>query len=536
MTGPPSLLRQVVATGEPVVEDAFISVAGGVERHWIGSAAPLLGADRIPRGAVGAFLDVTERKLAEERLRESEERFRMVVDMAPVLIWMSDASKRCTFFNRVWLEFTGRSLDQALGYGWALDVHPDDRERCLGTYAQAFDARLDFEVEYRLRRHDGGYRWIAGHGVPRFESNGLFAGYIGSGIDITDRKDSEDALRENQQRYTMATAAGAVGVWDWNFETNELYVDPTLKSLLGFEDAEITNRPEDWGSRVHPQDVPEAAARVKACIDGETDVYEVEHRMLHKDGSARWFLSRGSAMRGADGTVQRLVGTKVDITERKRAEEAIRENEAALQASNREIRHLAGSLITAQDAERARIARDLHDDVSQQLAALSIALSGLKRRVRAVSHDEDLETDVASLQQRAIALAESVRHLSHDLHPDVLKHGGLTAALAAHCAEVSRGAGDRGDLHDRGGRRVDRLRDRVLFVPDRPGSAAQRRQTRASPPGRGPAAAHRRQRRAHDHRRRPGVRCRRDDGTTTKAWGWSASTSASGWRGGPSAS
>ena len=90
---------------------------------------------------------------------------------------------------------------------------------------------------------------------------------------------------ESQQRLTMATAAGALGIWDWSFQTNELYVDPRLKSLLGFEDAEISSRPDDWGSRVHPQDAPAAAARVQACIDGDTDVYEIEHRMLHKDGS-----------------------------------------------------------------------------------------------------------------------------------------------------------------------------------------------------------------------------------------------------------
>ena len=256
-------------------------------------------------------------------------------------------------------------------------------------------------------------------------------------IDITARKASEDALRESQERLAMAIDASAAGIWDWNFETNELYVDPRLKSLLGFEDDEIANRPEDWGSRVHPLDAPEATARVKACIDGETDVYEVEHRMVHKDGSARWFLSRGSAIRRADGTLQRMVGTKVDITDRKRAEEAIRESEAVVQASNREIRHLAGSLITAQDAERARIARDLHDDVSQQLAALSIALSNLKRRVAAVSPDVDLQSGISSIQQRIITLAESVRDLSHDLHPDVLKHAGLTAALTTHCAGIS---------------------------------------------------------------------------------------------------
>jgi PAS domain S-box-containing protein len=251
------------------------------------------------------------------------------------------------------------------------------------------------------------------------------------------RKASEDALRESQQRLTMATAAGALGVWDWNFETNELYVDPGLKSLLGFDDAEISTRPEDWGSRVHPQDLSASAAQVKACMDGETDVYEVEHRMVHKDGSEKWFLSRGSAIRSANGTLRRIVGTKVDITARKRAEEAIRESEAELQASHREIQRLAGSLIAAQDTERTRIARDLHDDVSQQLAALSIALSALKRRVRDASPNAELQYGVSSIQQRAVALAESVRDLSHDLHPDVLKHAGLTATLASHCAGLS---------------------------------------------------------------------------------------------------
>ena len=382
---------------------------------------------------VALLVQRTRRKRAEQALRESEERFRLMADTAPVLVWRSGPDKRCDFVNRPWLEFTGRTVAQELGNGWSEGICPDDLDRFLRTYVSAFDARQPFHMEYRLRRADGVYRWILNTGVARHGPDGSFAGYIGSCLDITDRKDSEDALRESQQRYAMATAAGALGVWDWNFETDKLYVDPTLKSLLGFEDAEITNRPEDWGSRVHPEDLPAAAARVKACIDGEADVYEIEHRMLHKDGSAKWFLSRGSAMRGVDGTLQRLVGTKVDITKRKLAEEAILENEAALQASNREIRHLAGSLISAQDAERARIARDLHDDVSQQLAALSMALSGLKRRVATMRSETDLQDDFSSLEQRTDTLAESLRDLSHDLHPDVLLHGGLAAALTAYC-------------------------------------------------------------------------------------------------------
>jgi PAS domain S-box-containing protein len=388
---------------------------------------------------IAALLVQRARRVRVERaLRESEERFRLMADTAPVLVWRADTTNRCDFVNRPWLDFTGRTMEQELGNGWAESVSPQDLDRSLRTCTSAFDARQSFRMEFRLRRADGAYRWVLDTGVPRYGPDGSFAGYIGSCLDITDRKESEDALRESQQRLTMATAAGAVGVWDWNFETNELYVDAGLKSLLGFDDAEITNRPEDWGSRVHPEDAPAAAARVKACIDGDTDGYEVEHRMLHKDGSARWFLSRGSAIRRADGSLQRMVGTKVDITERKRAEEEIRQKEAVLQVSDREIQNLVGRLISAQEIERSRIARDLHDSTSQQLAGLAIALGGLKRRVRALPDDENLPEDVSSLQQRTIELAEGVRHLSHALHPSVLMHAGLVAALAGYCTEVQR--------------------------------------------------------------------------------------------------
>ena len=240
------------------------------------------------------------------------------------------------------------------------------------------------------------------------------------------------------QRYAAATAAGGVGVWDWNFETNEIYVDPNLESILGFKDGEINSRPGEWASRVHPLDLPIVTARVQECIDGRVPDYEVEHRMVHKDGSARWFLSRGTLMRRANGSPHRMVGTKVDITARKVAEDAIRENQAILQATNQELQNLAGRLIASQEVERGRIARDLHDDISQQVAGLSIALSGLKRRL-AVPGAADLEAQVSAIQQRTIALAEEIRHVSHELHPSVLQHAGLVAALTAHCAELEHG-------------------------------------------------------------------------------------------------
>jgi PAS domain S-box-containing protein len=135
-----------------------------------------------------------EHKQDELVLRESEKRFRLLADSSPSLIWMSGTDKLCTFFNQGWLKFTGRSMEQELGDAWLSGVHPDDRDHCSRLYSASFDARVDFEMECRLRRFDGEYRWLVDFGVPRFESDGTFLGYVGSCIDITDRKTSEESL------------------------------------------------------------------------------------------------------------------------------------------------------------------------------------------------------------------------------------------------------------------------------------------------------------------------------------------------------
>jgi two-component system sensor histidine kinase UhpB len=163
--------------------------------------------------------------------------------------------------------------------------------------------------------------------------------------------------------------------------------------------------------------------------------------MRRADGPYRWVLATGVPMYGADGGFSGYVGIDIDFTERREAEERTRESQAALEASHREIQHLAGRLIEAQDAERARVARDLHDDVSQQLAGVSIALSGLKHRMEESQVSEELKAGLRALHQRTATLAQNVRHLSHDLHPTVLRHGGLVVALTSHCGELERSHG-----------------------------------------------------------------------------------------------
>ncbi len=172
----------------------------GEERMVLESGQPKYDTQQKLVSIVGTLLDITEQRRAERVLRESEDRFRTMADGAPVMMWMSGLDKLCTDFNRGWLLFTGRSIEQELGNGWTEGVHPDDLQKCMATYIDAFDKRQPFSMEYRLRRYDGDYHWIDDSGSPRFLPDGTFAGYIGSCVDIHDRKATELARLELARR------------------------------------------------------------------------------------------------------------------------------------------------------------------------------------------------------------------------------------------------------------------------------------------------------------------------------------------------
>jgi PAS domain S-box-containing protein len=142
--------------------------------------------------AMSVWVDITERKRTEQAIKESEERFRLAINTAPMMVWVAGTDKLCTYFNKAWLDFTGRPMEAEVGDGWVEGVHPEDLKHCDEIYRQSFDQRRDFRMEYRLRRHDGEYRWIVDIGVPRLSPAGTVAGYIGSCFDVTDIKKAED--------------------------------------------------------------------------------------------------------------------------------------------------------------------------------------------------------------------------------------------------------------------------------------------------------------------------------------------------------
>ena len=296
------------------------------------TGTPVLDADGTLLGYRGADTDVTERMRTEAALRESEERFRNMADTAPVMIWVSGPDKLCTFFNKPWLDFTGRILEHELGDGWAAGVHPEDLERCLATYSSSFDAQRSFRVEYRLRRADGQYRWIIDHGIPRYRE-GEFTGYIGSCIDVTERKLMEDRLRANEAQLKDAQRLAKVGSWELDVAADSIRWSDEMFRIFGLTDETPSNF-SALLNRLHPND-RQKLLETDHKVRSSPGPAGVEYRILRPDGEVRFVRSIIEAIRNDRGALVRIVGATQDITEEVKARELLRESEQRLKTAER---------------------------------------------------------------------------------------------------------------------------------------------------------------------------------------------------------
>ena len=554
---------------------------------------------RLP-GAIVIHSDITQRKRAQLDLEESEERFRLLADSAPVLIWITDEQGKCNHFNQQWLTFTGRTLEQELGDGWLEGVHPADRDFCMDTYMKAFRGGLPFEMEYRLRRADGQYRWVLDKGVPYFSPQRAFMGFLGSAVDVTERRSAQQAIEqesaylkllvdlllavnearspakafqacldnictkmkwplghvyfrgsdarrclrssltwhvEDRNRYSpliriteelvlpagselpgaavlsrkplwvrtnairpqfpRAAVAFHLGiksalavpvmngeevafVMEFGLETSRrpdpkvFTIMSTIASQVGrvlegkrtrqelalseqryrafFETAPVGagqttlsgeyvkvndalcritgySRRELLGKKftdlTHPAD-RQADAVFRQLASGEIDSCRASKRIIRKDGTIVWIQVDAGIVRGLSSRPVHAVAVIQDITKGKLAEESL------LHAHN-ELKELAARLIAAQEEERARIGRELHDGTSQLVAALSLDVTNVRDSLPEGSIEAS--RGLNKLKQRIFHLAGNVRELSHELHPAVLEHAGLVAALQSFCTE-----------------------------------------------------------------------------------------------------
>ena len=337
-------VRHVLETGNVVglANHTSLLSRDGAEHQIADSAAPIHSTSGETIGVVLVFSDVTAKYETSERLVESEKRFRTLADTGQALIWTSGLDKRCDYFNLPWLRFTGQTLEHELGDGWVAGVHPEDVEDCFTTYANAFDRREPFSMVYRLRRHDGEYRWIQDSGTPRFDRKGEFLGYIGHCLDITERMQAEKELADanamldaafEQNPIPMALATMPDGVLR--------FANKACAEFLGIEDEEsyagrpLLEIPQTWREYdLNGRSMPIAELPLARAMAGEITKNEL-YRIERKDGETRWELVSGAPIYGQDGQMIAAFITFPDITDRVLAEQALLEAKRQAEAANR---------------------------------------------------------------------------------------------------------------------------------------------------------------------------------------------------------
>jgi len=258
----------------------------------------------------------------ERRLRESEEQYRRIVELANEGIWAMDAEFTTSFVNQGMLDILGYAEQEMIGrpiYDFLFEEDAPEQRQRMAERARGETGRY----EQRFRRRDGRPCWLYVSATPLQDAQGHFAGSFGMFTDITARKEAEDALRRSKAQLEMTARAGNVGLWDWDIASNRVYYSPEWKRQVGYEGDEITNDFSEWQRRVHPDDLEKTLATVHQFMRDPWPNYEVEFRLQHKDGSYRWILARADLIRDNAGRPVRMLGSHLDITARKEAEEKL---------------------------------------------------------------------------------------------------------------------------------------------------------------------------------------------------------------------
>jgi PAS domain S-box-containing protein len=274
--------------------------------------------------------DITERHLAQKALQESQERLKLAMDGSTDGFWDGhprpdepwDSPRTPIWWSPRIREMLGVSAEEfpnVLG-SWTSRLHPDDKDRVFGALRAHLDQRVPYDIEYRIQNKQGRYRWVRARGQALWDEVGRPVRMAGTLQCITDRKEAEFALRESQERLALAIDAAKLGFWDWDIRTQQVTWSPMVHRIFGLSDHEFSGRYEDYLGLVHPDDRPLIARRISQALEG-TKEYSLEHRIVWSDGSVHWLECKGEVIRDPAGNAVRMVGTVMETTQRKQAEE-----------------------------------------------------------------------------------------------------------------------------------------------------------------------------------------------------------------------
>ena len=362
--------------------------------------------------------DIAQRKRAEEALRASEERVRLAQQAARIGIFEWNIQTGVNTWTPELETMYGLPPGGFGGTQTAFEnlVHPDDRARVIELNNWALNSGQPTNGEWRVVWPDGSVHWISGRWQLFTNESGEPSRMIGVNGDVTERKLAEEALRESEQRLRLATQVGRMYAYEWDVKTNSVVRSSEHVKILGLKEP-LNSQLHHFVDKIHPDDRPKFLAAI-AALTPQNPTAELTYRALPSDGTSVWLKSNGRGFFNAEGEILRVIGMVADVTDVKRAEES--------------LAGMTRKLIEAQEQERARIGRELHDDINQRLALLSVELGQLQ------DDPSDLRDRVQGLQNAIAEISDNVQTLSHELHSSKLEYLGVVAGINSWCKEFGK--------------------------------------------------------------------------------------------------
>jgi len=340
------------------------------------------------------------RVVADEALRESEERWRSLTDALPQLVWSARPDGACDYFSTQWTQHTGVAEADLLGWQWLKVLHPDDREPTRKFWTDSVAGRGPYDVEYRIRRSDGEYRWFKTRGVPIRDSEGHIFEWFGTCTDITESKKLEEELRRVNARLDLAVRGSNIGIFEVDLQDGK-YIGGRAHFINVWE--QLGHQPTDtsvestadstaWMMSLHPDDRDRVLSEIQVQLTGPANVYHLAYRARHRDGSDRWMLARGTITRDESGKAIRVTGSRVDVSDLKQIENELRQAKEAAEAANH-----------AKDEFLANVSHEIRTPMNAILGMTDLAL------------DTSLSNDQRQILKTVKSAADNLLGLINDL-------------------------------------------------------------------------------------------------------------------------